>query len=114
MQIVGTDCVRNMIKSDFWVHRMRESIRLSQHDVVVIDDVRFRDEAELIKEMGGYVYLVRRPGGPQPPWHASEQPPIDMADDAFVNNGTLQEYHKLVRSSLVAARIQDFLKRGGS
>lgn len=55
LQVIGTECGRAYNKS-IWLDKMsskiRENIRLKQRDMV-IDDVRFDNEAELIKRFGG-------------------------------------------------------------
>lgn len=75
LQTLGTDWARNMIGPDIWVQvaRSRLAAMLARPDIrgVVCDDVRFPNEAELIRELGGVVVLVSRPGLVQMS-HASE------------------------------------------
>lgn len=105
MQIIGTDCIRNMIKADFWVCRMRELIKhLAEKDpntTVIIDDVRFQDEALLIHEFGGENYNIARPGGQTLPWHASENPPVDYARETIFNTRSLSDYKTMIRHIFV-------------
>lgn len=55
MQTIGTDLARKMWYEDFWVDIMKE--RLHKHMKrdyhVVIDDIRFRNELEMVKEYSG-------------------------------------------------------------
>ena len=92
MQMIGTDCVRKMLCEDFWVRRMRLAVEQSKADVIIIDDVRFGDEADLIKGLGGHVVMIKRPGGPTLPWHASENPPEGKASILTINNQTKEAF----------------------
>jgi len=60
MQLYGTEFVRNMICEHFWVIRMRQELNSIGRVDVVIDDVRFEDEAQLIRERGGYLIHLKR------------------------------------------------------
>lgn len=106
MQIIGTDCVREMILTDFWVKRMAEEIKQTSRKVILIDDIRFVDEAKLVLAEGGKTVHVHRPGGPTLPWHASEEPPIALAEHTFKNSGTLEDYMNVIWDS----EIIDFIK----
>ena len=96
LQKLGTDCVRNMIKKDFWVCRMREEIRnLATNKfspLIIIDDVRFKDEAGLVLEEGdpelSRLVLVRGAYLEQPPpgTHESENPPAELAELIWTND----------------------------
>ena len=61
MQMVGTDLFRDQIDPDVWVKSMQRRIARSSRRRIVISDVRFPNEAQVIKEMGGYVARIRRP-----------------------------------------------------
>jgi hypothetical protein len=59
MQLFGTDFVRDMIHPDFWVLRMKQELLKSQDDII-IDDIRFDNEADLVRELGGLVIHMNR------------------------------------------------------
>lgn len=68
-QTLGTDWGRNMIHPNIWVQLGAERLRTLLGDVeegatqgVVIDDLRFDNEAQLIRNFGGIVVQVHRPG----------------------------------------------------
>ena len=64
MQFVGTECFRNNFGSDFWVNRMLleiESLNKEGVGNIVIDDIRFQEEAEMVKELCGDVIFISRP-----------------------------------------------------
>jgi hypothetical protein len=60
LQLLGTEFGRNLIADDIWV-RVLES-KIDSDDQIVIDDVRFANEAEMIKGKGGKIIRVTRMG----------------------------------------------------
>ena len=60
MQVFGTDVVRNQIQEDFWVRALERRIEALER--VVVADVRFPDEADLILGRGGVMLRVEREG----------------------------------------------------
>ena len=64
MQFVGTECFRDNFGENFWINRMLleiENLSKEGIDNIVIDDIRFKEEAEMVKELGGYVIFITRP-----------------------------------------------------
>ena len=61
LQYLGTDYFRDTIDRDYWVKLMTDKLPqlLARHSVV-IDDVRFDNEAEAIKSLGGIIIHVSR------------------------------------------------------
>jgi hypothetical protein len=59
-QFVGTELVRNHLGKDFWIRRFAMSH--SEHQNIVISDLRFQNEAEYILSQGGYIIHLTRPG----------------------------------------------------
>lgn len=64
MQLFGTDCIRNYFGGDFWIDKVRQEIALTPGKDVVIDDVRFLDEANFVTDKGGSLIRVIRPENP--------------------------------------------------
>jgi AraC-like DNA-binding protein len=60
MQKLGTEYARNMIYQDYFLWRMRQAIEANCHKHIVIDDVRFANEAQLIRDLGGSVFHLYR------------------------------------------------------
>ena len=60
---LGTEWGRNMVHPDIWLDIMRDRIASQDgiYDGVVIDDVRFDNEAEYIKRAGGVIIRLERP-----------------------------------------------------
>jgi hypothetical protein len=71
MQTLGTEWGRELISPDIWLSVMRCQLDAHRDKMVVIDDVRFENEARMIRERGGKVIGVVGRGG-LPSHHASE------------------------------------------
>lgn len=95
MQTLGTDWGRDLVAEDFWVKMAQETIAdaLADGYSVVVDDIRFQNEVDMIRRLGGVVIRVYRADRTRNPGdHKSEGSPI--TPDALVyNNGTAAEFH---------------------
>lgn len=87
LQYVGTDIIRKH-KENWHVDILRSEIAslLEQGYNVVIDDVRFTNECDMIKEFGGEVYFVSRRGYNIVSTHESEN---ILNDDMFDYDHTI-------------------------
>lgn len=89
MQTVGTEWGRSMIHPEIWLRRVQSAILTAPDVDWVIADVRFPNEAELIRRMGGLVVRVSRPGHEYTGQHVSEQPLSGhLVDFELHNTGT--------------------------
>jgi len=103
MQTLGTEWGRSCIHPDLWV-MVAEGIarkQLKSGQNVVIDDVRFPNEAEMIRRLGGELWLVERPGVYYDGDHSSEGALTDVLPDAVVHNsGTFSHLREVVAGLL--------------
>lgn len=94
LQMFGADFIRDMVGEDFWIEKFRRFIgdRLDDDPPVVVSDVRFQNEVDVIRELGGKVYLIDRKGAGGVDPHKSEDAE-SLRDIAGViyNVFTLQE-----------------------
>lgn len=92
MQTLGTEWGRNLIHPDLWLDAwMRRIQSYSQNTSVVVDDVRFVNEAECLQNLGGKIILLSR-NGYIPSAHISEQEFLNIrADGLLENNGTPEQ-----------------------
>lgn len=90
---------REMFGEDFWVSLALSDINYS--DKVVITDVRFTNEAHMIKMLGGKVWRIVRPGVGPVNSHVSES---DMdsyeVDNVILNDSSLEDLQDRVRKLL--------------
>ena len=100
MQFFGTDLVRNHIKellpdidNKFWVYSMRKKICLYEKGInIIIDDVRFRDEADFIKKQGGIlIRLIRDINCEKRDMHKSETEQNDIREHYVIINNTSKD-----------------------
>jgi hypothetical protein len=97
LQITGTEWGRGLVHEDLWVELWRRQVErhlgIGYH--VVADDLRFPDEAAAVRELGGLVLYLERPGVAvdlQVVSHASEGAlPRTAADWVMSNDSTIQE-----------------------
>jgi hypothetical protein len=95
LQYVGTDLLRGWIPK-LWVTNMR--IRLNEIKdsgvVVAIDDVRFEDEAELIRNLGGTIIHMQRPDARTAGIHGHDSEKgidIQFGDVRIINDTSLAD-----------------------
>ena len=120
LQLFGTDCLRNGFHDGVWVSLLKKHM-LDNPDNYVIPDVRFRNEQNMIRELGGEIWRVQR--GDIPEWygcamldnttdsdlmeaydvHPSEYKWIDMNnkfDVTLYNEGTIEDLQQLVLNEI--------------
>jgi hypothetical protein len=89
LQTLGTEWGRTCVAPDVWLKCWAASV--TRYPFVVADDVRFPNEAQLIKDMGGQLWLIERPGLADATGHASEGGLTGWEfDRVIVNDGTVE------------------------
>jgi len=85
MQVLGTEVGRNILGPDVWVHAWRRRVVALGSASIVAADVRFPNEARAVRDAGGEVWWIDRPGcGPSA--HASERSIGPNECDVVVHN----------------------------
>ena len=120
LQEFGTECMRDGFDDSIWVSLLKKQMLDSPGDYV-IPDVRFRNEQDMIRELGGEIWRVQR--GDVPEWygcamldnttgsnlmesydvHVSEYKWIDMNNkfnSTIYNNSTLEQLKQLVLNEI--------------
>lgn len=96
-QVLGTDCGRCLIDENIWLNTLAHN--LSDDQNIVVPDVRFDNEAQFIRDHGGEVWLIKRPGLENTDTHASEKGvSSDLIDVTFLNCSTLADLESSVLS----------------
>lgn len=97
LQIVGTDLFRDRFKellpecvpanSSIWCECMKKYLdSFHSPQLIVISDVRFEDEAELIRSRGGKIWRITRPGLSTDDTHSSETEGLRIRPDHVLDN----------------------------
>ena len=87
LQVFGTDLIRNTFLTNFWVDRLELDIKnLDEGKNIIITDVRFPNEVEMIKKHGGQIWHVHC--GELPEWftkyqNTGEIPPAEIHESEW-------------------------------
>lgn len=129
-QFVGTEMFRNTLSklipeigNEFWVARMayllqghiltEEGGQYDLSDTIVIPDLRFQNEYDMVCDWDGYVFHVIKEGIGEVgiEGHVSEAGIVTNADNTWLinNNGTLEELYEEVERALTVFNIPLFI-----
>jgi len=61
LQYLGTEVCRN-IDGKYWIYQLHNTIKNNEFEYVVIDDIRFQNEADFIKKNNGILIHIERRG----------------------------------------------------
>ena len=122
LQYYGTEAHRDVFDYNFWVDAVLPTSNLDDFldhpdwhenfktgdsdyqqyvaDICVVTDVRFPNEAERVKELGGVVWKIDRevPGAGDHPSEQTLDP--DLIDLIIDNNGDLEDYRMMLEIAL--------------
>lgn len=102
IQRMGTEAGREIHGYDCWINLADRKVKaLGPKAKVVVTDVRFPNEAEWVKALGGEVWEIIRPGFGPINEHASDQK-LDRAliDEVFPNNNSIQSFYNALECSV--------------
>ena len=96
LQTLGTDWGRETVHSEVWIRAWRHKVEhaWSTGRTVIVDDMRFPNEFDAIKSMGGETWLICRNSHAKTHNHASEgslDNHTDKFDQVIVNNSSLDD-----------------------
>lgn len=106
----GHEAHRGVFGEDFWIapvmlahdHRMG----MEPPPLTVVTDLRFKNEAEAVRQRGGEVWEVLRPQSAVESQHISNQPlPRHLIDRVIDNSGSLEETTTMVKHALFGAGL---------
>jgi hypothetical protein len=90
---------RDLIDENIWVNAALNNV--GKDERVVITDVRFENEAAMIKLMGGQLWRVKRTGiGPVNDHISESQMDGHKVDQIFVNNGSIEDLQVLITTRM--------------
>lgn len=94
LQAMGTEAGRKILGENIWVDIVFRQAEEAGVENAIITDCRFPNEAQAVKNKGGFVVRVTRPGVQPVNAHPSEVALDDWGFDYAVHNdGTLDELH---------------------
>lgn len=105
LQLIGTEVAREY-NPNFWVNAWKDLILETYRGsfiaptLIIADDVRFDNEAQLIRLWGGSIVEIVRPEGPKlVSFHASEVGVHrSLIDQTVMNSGTLEDLRSSIES----------------
>jgi len=119
LQKLGTEAGRDVIHDDLWVLSAERKIGMYKN--VVIPDVRFPNEMDIIQNMGGFIVRVRR--GNDPEWYDAAKRanlegntdlmvdyPIHYSEWAWIGHPTDYQLDNVGAISMLEADIEHMLK----
>ena len=99
MQTLGTEWGRDSVYSKIWLDSWERSI--NDLTYIVVEDLRYLNEAELVKNRGGQIWRIKRPDY-KCNGHISETEMEGIDPDLTIrNNGSVEELHAMIDSILV-------------
>lgn len=109
LQIVGTELIRNILikyipelkdmDNTIWIHNFNLWYENNKDKNVVIADIRFQDEAKMIKDHGGILIRINRGEPNLLDLHQSEQELLNIEVDYIIeNNSTLDDLYMTIKT----------------
>ena len=92
LQEFGTDCMRNGFYDGIWVSLIKQEILNNPETNYVVPDVRFKNEIDVINNLGGKIWNVRR--GELPQWWG-----YAIQDNHHPASSLMKDYHPDVHQS---------------
>ena len=92
-----------MVRDDIWLrvaYWRWEQLAAGGISLIVVPDVRFENEARMIHDQGGEVWLIHRPDLEPVAAHVSEAGiPLGQIDKLIVNDGTVDQLRERVEAT---------------
>lgn len=89
-QTIGTDWGRGCMHDSLWVNACI-STGIFSNENVVVENVRFLEEADRIRKLGGLIIRIIRPDNDNEDQHRSEQESETIITDFVINNDSTIE-----------------------
>jgi hypothetical protein len=115
---VGTDLMRAHIDDKIWIKSVLNGLNASNSDIKVVTDVRYKNEAEAIRNAGGVLFYIHRENNPHVDLAASHSSETEIDENnccelGFIkvfNSSTLEDYHNTI--SLIFQDIRRAIEDG--
>lgn len=101
LQRLGTEAGRKILGENVWVDAVMSTLEVGGR--YIFTDVRFENEAQAIKDRGGSIWRITRPGFEPVNAHPSETALDSWEFDRFITNyGDLDTLREITRGSLTS------------
>jgi hypothetical protein len=110
LQVVGTEVFRQCVDKDYWLNAFK--YQLDPNKNYISDDARFANEQHLIKDLGGAVIGINRPGLVTTDSHVSEKIDLSNCDYVLQNDSTLDILEKNVEKTFELIKELQWQKAG--
>lgn len=111
LQTLGTEWGRNCIHPDIWTLIAEQKIEAATQSIV-ISDVRFHNEADMILKHGGELWHIQRDTTEKINTHVSEQCSWDTYQTKTIeNNGSLEELYLKVEQAYQGEAFTWFIEQ---
>jgi len=109
MQTLGTEWGRDCIHEDFWVDAWKRRVAQSPQSVIC-EDIRFDNEADAVKEIGGQVYhVIAKNNRRKTSTHVSEGGvSSSKITGCILNTSTIPDLHSEVREVVLSEATETF------
>ena len=95
---LGTEWGRELVSSDVWINIAEQKI-IHSHGSICVDDMRFRNELNLLRVRGfRLVKIVRDTGRRDSHISDSALASFEDWDHVITNDGTLEEFHEKIEA----------------
>ena len=94
LQRMGTEAGRGVLGKNVWIDHLFNN--MEPHYDYVIDDVRFENEAAAIRDAGGLIWRVQRPGYVGDTHRSEREIDLIVPDTIINNSGTLEDLQSTV------------------
>lgn len=104
LQRYGTEAHREVFGDNFWIHAAFDKLYSTKSYLkydYVITDVRFKNEANSIRMLGGKVIEIKRDTKEQDNHISEAGIPTEMIDGVILNNGSLENLYGLLDAVMI-------------
>jgi hypothetical protein len=99
LQRLGTEAGREILGENIWVETAMK--KAAKFDKVAISDCRFSNEVQAVRDAGGIVVKIERPGFEPINSHISDTGIKDLQADYLIRNtGTVEDLHRDIEELL--------------
>src|SRR5207302_2034633 len=105
------DGARRKIGETVWIDALDNAVKAAGADDVVVTDVRYPNEAEWVRSIGGIVVKIERPGvdrsGPEHQHLTETNVDLLKADRVIVNDGGLPDFYDEIDHLLTCIAVDE-------